>query len=299
MQDESRKNAAPSQSAFAGFADFYRRGPYAACVSDHRRIGSGGAAIIRALQAEGEYPDVATPSFWLGLKQQGVGGHVVDVGSGRWRGLCRPGDLVLVPPGTATDFRQEVAAGFLYLELPAPCSDEDYPADFRSLHDRPFRDPLVESCCERLWTVAGRSPDADLMFSDALLQTILHALKDRSSAASLTLPSRTPLSPLRLRRCIDYMHAHLDEPLGLAALAASCGTPVSVFPHAFKAATGLAPHRYLVTLRLDRARWLMAGSADGLADIALACGFASQEHFTRHFTRRFGTSPGAFRRALA
>jgi AraC-like DNA-binding protein len=34
-----------------------------------------------------------------------------------------------------------------------------------------------------------------------------------------------------------------------------------------------------------------------LADIALACGFAEQSHFTRVFTRLVGMPPGAWRRA--
>jgi AraC family transcriptional regulator len=33
-----------------------------------------------------------------------------------------------------------------------------------------------------------------------------------------------------------------------------------------------------------------------LTEIALACGFADQSHFTKAFTRRIGISPGAWRR---
>ena len=41
---------------------------------------------------------------------------------------------------------------------------------------------------------------------------------------------------------------------------------------------------------------MLLGSALSLAEVALACGFADQSHFTRVFTRTVGTSPGAWRR---
>ncbi|MCP6275069.1 helix-turn-helix domain-containing protein, partial [Klebsiella pneumoniae] len=63
---------------------------------------------------------------------------------------------------------------------------------------------------------------------------------------------------------------------------------------AFKAAFGLAPHAYLVQLRLSRARRLLA---DGLspAETAAALGFADQSHLGRWFRRAYGLTPAAYR----
>ncbi len=74
---------------------------------------------------------------------------------------------------------------------------------------------------------------------------------------------------------------------------ASCRHP---FARAFRQTTGMPPHRWLLARRVDRAKELLAASPMRLADIALACGFADQSHFTKVFTRMAGTSPGAWRR---
>ncbi len=58
----------------------------------------------------------------------------------------------------------------------------------------------------------------------------------------------------------------------------------------FKASFGIAPHRYVVERRIARAKHRLAEGRDGLADIALACGFASQSHFTRSFRQATGTT---------
>ncbi|MEH3148056.1 MAG: AraC family transcriptional regulator [Methylobacterium frigidaeris] len=64
----------------------------------------------------------------------------------------------------------------------------------------------------------------------------------------------------------------------------------------FKASFGVPPHRYVVERRIARARDLLAGGRESLAGIALACGFASQSHFTRSFRQATGVTPAAWRR---
>ena len=55
----------------------------------------------------------------------------------------------------------------------------------------------------------------------------------------------------------------------------------------------MAPHRFLLTLRLDHARRLLDAPNAILSDVALRTGFADQAHFTRLFKREFGVTPGA------
>jgi len=51
---------------------------------------------------------------------------------------------------------------------------------------------------------------------------------------------------------------------------------------------GLPPHRYLLKQRIKTARALLLDSKQSLLDVALACGFADQSHFTRVFTAAIG-----------
>jgi AraC-like DNA-binding protein len=60
----------------------------------------------------------------------------------------------------------------------------------------------------------------------------------------------------------------------------------------------MAPHRWLLRHRIDRAKALLRGSEAPLAEIADACGFSDQSHLTRVFRSLTGTSPGAWRREV-
>jgi transcriptional regulator GlxA family with amidase domain len=83
----------------------------------------------------------------------------------------------------------------------------------------------------------------------------------------------------------------------LRDIAAACGLSVNHLSRAFRRSTGLPPHAWLIGARLEAAKTLLRQRTRALADIALACGFADQTHFTRVFTTRIGLSPGAWRRS--
>jgi AraC family transcriptional regulator len=106
------------------------------------------------------------------------------------------------------------------------------------------------------------------------------------------------LPPRQLRRVLDYIEAHLADDLGLVELAAVAGLSISHFSEAFRSATGYPPHRYVTTIRVERARALLAERELPLSDIAYLVGFSSQSHFTTQFGRQVGMSPGQYRRSL-
>ena len=107
------------------------------------------------------------------------------------------------------------------------------------------------------------------------------------------------LAPWQLRRVTDFMRDNLPDTLQLAQLAAISGLSPSHFGRAFKGSTGLPPHRWHLTLRIERARSMLTDAGASLADVACATGFADQSHFTRVFSKVVGMSPGAWRRAQA
>jgi AraC-like DNA-binding protein len=93
----------------------------------------------------------------------------------------------------------------------------------------------------------------------------------------------------------DYLHAHLDQDIGLDDLARVCGVDRFRLTRAFKAAYGLAPHAYLIQLRLARARQLLA-RGQSPAEVATALGFADQSHLGRWFRRAYRLTPADYRK---
>ena len=98
---------------------------------------------------------------------------------------------------------------------------------------------------------------------------------------------------------LDYIEQHLDQPLSIDALAQRVALSPYHFARMFQLSVGLAPHRYVLTRRLQRAAHLLQHSHLALGEIALSCGFASASHFSNRFRQAFGATPGLYRQALA
>jgi AraC family transcriptional regulator len=70
------------------------------------------------------------------------------------------------------------------------------------------------------------------------------------------------------------------------------------FSSEFKRVTGMSPHRYLMTVRVERAKRMLQ-QREPIAEVAVACGFSHQEHLTNVFRRFTSVTPGAYRREAA
>ena len=96
-------------------------------------------------------------------------------------------------------------------------------------------------------------------------------------------------------RALIHVEAHLDRDLSAPALARAAGLSVSRFHRVFVAEIGETPHEYVSRLRLDRAAFSLVTQEGTIPDIAVAVGYRTPETFTRAFTRRFATTPAAYR----
>ncbi|MFN3729841.1 MAG: helix-turn-helix domain-containing protein [Fimbriimonadaceae bacterium] len=83
-------------------------------------------------------------------------------------------------------------------------------------------------------------------------------------------------------------------------LAEKLGLSTSHFRHLFRQVTGTPFHKYLIAVRLEKARMLLIEQQDlKVADVAAAVGFSGLSHFSRAFSKRFAVSPNQIRRPNA
>jgi AraC family transcriptional regulator len=100
----------------------------------------------------------------------------------------------------------------------------------------------------------------------------------------------------RLRRAIEYLEARIAEPVSLAELAAQVDLSQSHLVAVFRSGAGEPPHRWLMLRRIERACQMLAETRLSITEIALACGFASSQHFATTFRKHKGATPSDYRR---
>lgn len=105
-----------------------------------------------------------------------------------------------------------------------------------------------------------------------------------------------PRSTASLAPLLDWMLAHLDQPLGVEALAARAATSPRTFARRFREQTGTTPLQWLLTARMRRAQELLETTRRSVDEIALATGFEASVSFRARFQQTVGVSPNAYRR---
>ena len=236
-------------------------------------------------------------SYLVGITEQGL----QQFNCRRQQHNSTPGKVFLLEPGDIHDGTAPEVGGFTYrtLYLDPRWLDRELRAQFEEAPDNAqlsFAATLAED--PRLAIATANAFEA--MHHDELRivrQTALdHLLANLTSHLRWrTLITPDPRLPLVAQRARDYLHSHLHQDIGLDDLARVTGVDRFRLSRAFKAAFGMAPHAYLIQLRLTRARHLLA-RGEAPVSIAAALGFADQSHLGRWFQRAYRMTPADYRR---
>ncbi|MEI7880664.1 MAG: AraC family transcriptional regulator [bacterium] len=100
---------------------------------------------------------------------------------------------------------------------------------------------------------------------------------------------------LRFRETLDYIDAHLSEPLRIRDLAQAAHLERTYFSRVFRQCLGIKPVEYIMRRRVERAKTCLWGSEDPLRAIAESLGFTDAFHFSKCFKRLTGMTPKDFR----
>jgi AraC-like DNA-binding protein len=87
------------------------------------------------------------------------------------------------------------------------------------------------------------------------------------------------------------MHTDFNAELDIGTLAGEANMSVSSFHSNFKAVTAASPLQYLKSIRLHKARLLMAQDGLNAGTAANEVGYESASQFSREFKRFFGSTP--------
>jgi AraC family transcriptional regulator len=206
------------------------------------------------------------------------------------------GEMTLIPRGVASQWSWKSACDRLDVVISADVFGDESKLE---VVDRfAFRDSEMETICRRLYRELNLN--ANRLYVESLVLKLALLLLRRHSTASpaaRALPSGG-LTRNQARHVLDYIESNLSHELTLSDLAAITGLSRHHFARMFKQTIGVAPYRYVLERRLERAKHLLRVAHSSLVEISLSAGFDSQSHFTSTFHRMVGTTPGEFQKCV-
>nr|WSY53766.1 AraC family transcriptional regulator [Streptomyces sp. NBC_00886] len=188
-------------------------------------------------------------------------------------------------PATPHGFRKRV----LYLD------GTHIPDDLiGSAVDQPdLRDPELRLRVGQLHTTLGHPGDE--LEAESRLTLIAERLRTRLRPSFPTPADDLAPGPVLARTLRELLDERITEGISLDEAAQLVHAHPAHLVRAFSGAYGIAPHRYLMSRRVDRARRLLLdGRPPG--EVATVTGFYDQSHLTRHFRKLVGVTPGRYPR---
>ncbi len=176
--------------------------------------------------------------------------------------------------------------------------------DYAPLGSNPGPEPLVlgaddlrDHLCARLRRDLGEAEpihSATLARAKALVHLSVAAAYELGGPALAAIDSSDD-GPRQVQPVLDYIEAHLEEPLDNQRLAAVVHASESHFIRLFRRVVGCTPARHVQERRVQRAAGLLTRTSLTIDEVAERCGFANRYHFSRVFAQRMVEPPGRFR----
>jgi len=159
------------------------------------------------------------------------------------------------------------------------------------------KDIVLANLARALIPALERPEEASALFVDQMATAIGTYVVQRYGGRPTVTARRTRiLSRSHEDLAKSILLENLEGDISIQDVAQACDLSRGYFIRAFRQTTGMTPYQWLLSERINRARELLRVSNAPLAEVAIACGFADQSHFTRVFSNIVGVTPGNWRR---
>lgn len=213
----------------------------------------------------------------------------------------KTGNVFFVPSGVVHDFMADPYCGVEFVVVQFPYLED------RFIHQLTNIPPLGQfflseleisiflDLCHQLQREIARSlPLAEVQCHSLLHQIIVLLLRN-----SCFIPQYQVVSKQEqiIEETIDFMYKHSHETIYIQDLARDKGLSPQYFRKLFKSQVGLAPKKYLTTLRIQRSKCLLLHEEYSITEIAIQLGFNSAQQFAKVFRKEIGLTPSDWRKA--
>jgi AraC family transcriptional regulator len=158
------------------------------------------------------------------------------------------------------------------------------------------RDPKIEFFAKAFQEEMQNGGLGGQLYGESLANLFLiHLLRHYCAFEPKLKQYQGGLPKHKLQQAVDYIQSNLDQKLSLEAIAQHLNMSVYHFCDLFKQSVGIAPYKYVLQQRVERAKQLLKDEERAIVDIALECGFANQTHLNKHFRKFTGMTPKTYR----
>jgi len=158
-----------------------------------------------------------------------------------------------------------------------------------------IRDPLVRAIGMALDAELASERPTPKIYAESLASALAAHIFARYTNPVFRGAHCAGLNRTQLRKVLDYIHDNLERELSLDELAEVTNLSKYHFAKSFRQAMEIAPHQYIVKLRIEKARKMLAVDSISVEEVASRVGYSDKSHFAAQFVKIVGMSPNRYR----
>jgi AraC family transcriptional regulator len=262
-----------------------------------------GGGVSYASVSPNYFPEHSDPRFKIAIPFEGASSHTTwQTASGqRKQQYVRSGHVSIIPANllheVTLERRLEMIGVSLEVSFFEQIVDELSQKPIEIIENWAAQDPLIHQLGVEVRREFQLGSPQSLYLESVIQVLTTHVIRNYSTTcpAAKFVPE---LSPQKLQQAIAYINDQLEQDVTLSELAEVVQMSQYRFARAFRQSTGLPPHQYLLSQRIERAQTLLRETQLSIADISYKLGFASQSHFTATFRRFTAVTPTTYRKSI-
>lgn len=156
----------------------------------------------------------------------------------------------------------------------------------------------VQQVLRELAALTAPKDTAGELLVQSLVAKLLSLVSHQTAAELRTDNSISRSHRALLQETEVFIRSHLAEDLSLERLSRRAKFSPSHFHRIFTAWFGKTPHEFILSCRIEAAKASLQADNCSLIELAAACGFSSQSHFSAQFKKATGQTPLQYRRQM-
>lgn len=107
--------------------------------------------------------------------------------------------------------------------------------------------------------------------------------------------TQSQVKHMNISKAVEYIEKNYTQPINNEYLAGLCAVSQECFIRTFKKYYNTTPHKYILDLKISKAKEYLANRTLSVSEIADKLGFESSTYFSNMFRKKVGVSPKQYR----
>jgi AraC-like DNA-binding protein len=142
----------------------------------------------------------------------------------------------------------------------------------------------------------NRDTDSEFLLRLMVMETFVHLSRALRIEWENSMKNKSPKLKELIKISVNYINANYEKELTLGDISNFVYLSPSYFTRVFKEEMKVSPISYLLKVRINKAKEILAGTDMKIGDTALAVGFSNHQRFNEIFRKNTGTTPSDFRK---